>query len=156
MRADLHCHTTLSDGSLGIEETIAQAKRYGIDCFALTDHDTLASLSRAEVVGNRYGVRIIPAAEFSCYDSTRNTKAHIICYNPLKPDRLEGLCLRTSELRKKRGKQMAMKVIEKYPITLDSIIRYATGSKVIYKCHIMHALMDYGYTERYTTSCLIP
>ncbi len=146
MKADLHCHTTLSDGSLGIEETIAQAKRYGIDHFALTDHDTLASASRAVVLGERYGIKVIPAVEFSCYDSKRNSKAHIICYNPLKPDRLEGLCLRTSELRKKRGKQMAMKVIEKYPITLESILRYATGSKVIFKCHIMHALMDYGYT----------
>ncbi|MCH5323963.1 MAG: PHP domain-containing protein [Eubacterium sp.] len=146
MKADLHCHTTLSDGSLGIEETIAQAKRYGIDYFALTDHDTLASSSRAVVLGERYGIKIIPAVEFSCYDSERKSKVHIICYNPQKPDRLEGLCLRTCELRKKRGKQMAMKVLEKYPITLESIIRYATGSKVIFKCHIMHALMDYGYT----------
>ena len=40
MKADLHCHTTMSDGSLGLEETIAQAKRYGIDYFAITDHDT--------------------------------------------------------------------------------------------------------------------
>ncbi len=146
MKADLHCHTTLSDGSLGIEETIAQAKRYDIDYFAITDHDTLASISRADVLGSRYGVKIIPAVEISTYDSKRNCKAHIICYNPAKPDRLEGLCLRTCELRKQRGKQMAKKVIDKYPITLESILRYATGSKVIFKCHIMHALMDYGYT----------
>lgn len=146
MKADLHCHTTLSDGSLGIEETIAQAKRYGIDYFAITDHDTLASSSRAVILGERYGVKMIPAVEFSTYDSARKSKAHIICYNPAKPDRLEGLCLRTCELRKKRGKQMAMKVLEKYPITLESILRYATCSKVIFKCHIMHALMDYGYT----------
>ncbi len=146
MKADLHCHTTLSDGSLGIEETIAQAKRYGIDYFAITDHDTLASVSRADILGNRYGVKIIPAVEISTYDSKRKTKAHIICYNPVKPDRLEGLCIRTCELRKQRGKQMAKKVLEKYPITLESILRYATGSKVIFKCHIMHALMDYGYT----------
>ena len=146
MKADLHCHTTLSDGSLGIEETIAQAKRYGIDYFAITDHDTLSSFSRAVVLGERYGVKIIPAVEFSTYDSKRNSKAHIICYNPEKPGRLEGLCLRTCELRKKRGKLMAQKVLEKYPITLESILRYATGSKVIFKCHIMHALMDYGYT----------
>ena len=146
MKADLHCHTTMSDGSLGLEETIAQAKRYGIDYFAITDHDTLSSSSRAVVLGERYGVNVIPAVEFSTYDSKHGTKAHIICYNPEKPNRLEGLCLRTCELRKKRGKQMAMKVIEKYPITLESILRYATGSKVIFKCHIMHALMDYGYT----------
>lgn len=146
MKADLHCHTTLSDGSLGIEEIIAQAQRYGIDHLAITDHDTMSSASRAVVLGQRYGIKVIPAVEFSTYDSTRKTKAHIICYNPVKPDRLEGLCLRTCELRKKRGKSMALKVMEKYPITLESIVRYATGSKVIFKCHIMHALMDYGYT----------
>lgn len=146
MRADLHCHTTLSDGSLGIEEVIAQAKRNNLDCIAITDHDTLSSMSRAAVLGKRYGVDIIPAVEFSAYDGKRNTKVHLICYNPTKPDRLEGLCLRTCESRKVRGKNMSMKVIENFPITLENIIKYAAGSKAIYKCHIMHALMDYGYT----------
>ena len=146
MKADLHCHTTLSDGSLGIEEVIAQAKRNGLECLAITDHDTLSSMSRAAVLGNRYGVSVIPAVEFSAYDGKRNTKAHLICYNPQKPDRLEGLCLRTCEVRKVRGKAMSMKVIENFPITLENIIKYAAGSKAIYKCHIMHALMDYGYT----------
>lgn len=46
----------------------------------------------------------------------------------------------------KLGKSIAMRVLEKYPITLESILRYSAGSKAIYKCHIMHALMDYGYT----------
>ena len=46
MKIDLHCHTTLSDGSFGIEEVITQAKRTGIDVLSITDHDTLASYSR--------------------------------------------------------------------------------------------------------------
>lgn len=146
MRADLHCHTTLSDGSLGIEEVIAQAKRNKLDYIAITDHDTLSSMSRAAVLGKRYGITVIPAVEFSAYDGKRNAKAHLICYNPQKPDRLEGLCLRTCETRKVRGKNFSMRVIENYPITLENIIKYASGSKAIYKCHIMHALMDYGYT----------
>lgn len=146
MKADLHCHTTLSDGSLGIEEIIAQAKRNGIDYLAITDHDSLSSLSRASVLGNRYGVTVLPAVEFSTFDGDRGTKAHIICYLPKKPDRLEGLCIKNCEARKKRGKKMAMKILDKYPITLENIVRYSTGSKAIYKCHIMHALMDYGYT----------
>ena len=65
---------------------------------------------------------------------------------PKKPDRLEGLCLRTCEARKQRGKKMALKVMEQYPIALENILHYAAGGKAIYKCHIMHALMDYGYT----------
>ena len=44
------------------------------------------------------------------------------------------------------GKEMALKVIEQYPIAFENILRYAAGGKTIYKCHIMHALMDYGYT----------
>jgi hypothetical protein len=148
MKADLHCHTTLSDGSLGIEETIAQARRHSLDCIAITDHDTLSSLSRSNVLGQRYGVSVIPAVEFSAFDGARKTKAHIICYMPKKPDRLEGLCMRTTDFRKKRGISMAKKVTEEYDISIDHILRYSAGSKAIYKCHIMHALMDYGYTTR--------
>ena len=65
MRADLHCHTTLSNGSLGIEEVIAQAKRNKIDVLSITDHDSLASTSRAVILGQRYGIRVLPAVEIS-------------------------------------------------------------------------------------------
>ncbi len=146
IKADLHCHTTLSDGSLGIEEVIAQAKRNGIDYLAITDHDCISSVSRAAVLGQRYGIEIIPAVEFSAFDGKRGSKAHILCYMPQKPARLEGLCMRNSEMRRQRGKKMAFKVIERYPITLENIVKYSAGSKAIYKGHIMHALMDYGYT----------
>ena len=146
MKADLHCHTTISDGSLGISDIIKQADRDDVRYLAITDHDSLASLSRSAVLGKRYNVTVIPAAEFSAFDSARGRKVHILCYMPEKPDRLEGLCLRTSEGRMKLGKSIAMRVLEKYPITLESILRYSAGSKAIYKCHIRHALMDYGYT----------
>lgn len=146
MKADLHCHTTLSDGSLGIEEVIAQAKRNGLDYLAITDHDCLSSISRAVILGQRYGIEIIPAVEFSAFDPKRNSKAHILCYLPKKPDRLEGLCMRNCEMRRQRGKKMALKVIERYPIALENIVKYSSGSKAIFKSHIMHALMDYGYT----------
>lgn len=146
MKADLHCHTTISDGSLGISDVIRQADRDDVRYLAITDHDSLASLSRAAVLGKRYNVNVIPAAEFSAFDSARGRKVHILCYMPEKPDRLEGLCLRTSEGRMKLGKSIALRVLEKYPITLESILRYSAGSKAIYKCHVMHALMDYGYT----------
>ncbi len=146
MKADLHCHTTISDGSLGISDVIRQADRNDVRCLAITDHDSLASLSRSAVLGKRYNVNVIPAVEFSAFDSERRKKVHILCYMPAKPDRLEGLCLRTSTGRMDLGKRMAVKVLDKYPITLESILRYSAGSKAIYKCHIMHALMDYGYT----------
>ena len=146
MRADLHCHTTVSDGSLGISDVIRQADRDDVRYLAITDHDSFASISRSAVLGKRYNVNIIPAAELSAFDKDRGRKVHILCYRPERPDRLEGICYRTSEGRMQLGKTMAAKVVAKYPITLESILRYSAGSKAIYKCHIMHALMDYGYT----------
>lgn len=150
MTGDLHCHTTLSDGSLGIEEVIAQAKRMGLDFLAITDHDTLSSSSRAQILGERYGVRVIPAVELSAWDKKRDQKVHILCYAPQKPDRLEGLCLKSRTIRTECAKDMIAKVLERYPIPADAVSHYTKGSKSIFKQHIMRALVNYGYaTELY-------
>ncbi len=149
MTGDLHCHTKLSDGSLGIEDIILQAKRTGIDFISITDHDTMASFSRVSILGERYGVRMIPGVELSSWDKERNRKVHILCYAPQKPDRLEGLCLKACEIRKKNAKEMVENVMKLYPITPESVTKYATGSKSIFKQHIMHALIDYGYSTHF-------
>lgn len=145
MICDLHCHTTLSDGSLGIEDTIVQAKRLGIDFLSITDHDTLSSFSRANILGERHGVKIIQGVEMSAWDKKRNSKVHILCYAPQKPDRLEGLCLKCCEIRKACSKEMIEKVMKLYPITAESVLKHCTGSKSIFKSHIMRALIEYGY-----------
>lgn len=150
MVGDLHCHTTLSDGSLGIEEVIAQAKRMQLDALAITDHDTLSSSSRAQILGERYGVKVIPAVELSAWDKKRNKKVHVLCYAPQKPDRLEGLCIKSCNIRTECAKDMISKVMERFPIPQDAVRMYTKGSKSIYKSHIMRALVNYGYaTELY-------
>ncbi|MDE7105148.1 MAG: PHP domain-containing protein [Ruminococcus sp.] len=145
MVCDLHCHTKFSDGSLGIEDIISQAKRTGISWLSITDHDTTASFSRADILGQREGVKILRGIELSAWDKKRSSKVHILCYAPQKPDRLEGLCLKSCEIRKACSKEMIEKVMQKFPITLESILKYTTASKSIFKQHIMRALIDYGY-----------
>lgn len=145
MICDLHCHTTLSDGSLGIEDIIVQAKRMNIDFLSITDHDTLSSFSIANILGERYGVKILQGVEMSAWDKERGKKVHILCYAPKKPDRLEGLCLKSCEIRKACSKEMIENVMKLYPITPESVLKHCTGSKSIYKSHIMRALIEYGY-----------
>ncbi|MBP1560612.1 MAG: PHP domain-containing protein [Oscillospiraceae bacterium] len=149
MIGDLHCHTKLSDGSLGIEDIIVQAKRTGIDFISITDHDTMSSISRAKILGERYGIQILPGVELSAWDKSRGRKVHILCYAPQKPDRLEGVCKKACEIRKACAKEMVENVMKIYPITAESVMKYATGSKSIFKQHIMHALIDYGYTTEF-------
>ncbi|NLK69817.1 MAG: PHP domain-containing protein [Clostridiales bacterium] len=149
MICDLHCHTKLSDGSLGIEEIIAQAKKTNIDFISITDHDTLSSFSRVSILGERYGVKVIQGVEMSAWDKERGKKVHILCYAPQKPDRLEGLCLKSCEIRKACSKEMVEKVMKLYPISLESVLKHATSSKSIFKQHIMHALIEYGYAMEF-------
>ena len=147
MAADLHCHTKLSDGSVGIEDLIVIAQKSGIDTIAITDHDCLAGTVRGKVIGKRYGVNVIPGVEISAIDNEAGKKVHILCYLADAPDRLEGLCKRTSIARKRAGQIMMLKVAGRFPITSDFIISHASGSTNLYKQHIMHALMDAGYTN---------
>lgn len=147
MAADLHCHTKLSDGSVGIEDLIVIAQKSGIDTIAITDHDCLAGTVRGQVIGKRYGVNVIPGVELSAFDSEAGKKVHILSYLADKPDRLEGICKRTSVARKRAGQIMMLKVAARFPVSTDFIISHASGSTNLFKQHIMHALMDAGYTS---------
>ncbi|PWL88843.1 MAG: PHP domain-containing protein [Escherichia coli] len=148
MAADLHCHTKLSDGSVGIEDLIAIAKKSGIDTIAVTDHDCLAGTVRAQVISKRYDVKVIPGVELSAFDEEAGKKVHILAYLADAPDRLEGLCKRTSIARKRAGQIMMLKVASRFPVSSEFIISHASGSTNLYKQHIMHALMDAGYTDK--------
>ena len=90
MPADLHCHTRLSDGSLGIEDLIILANKMGVNTIAITDHDCLAGTVRGKIIGQRHGVTVIPGLSFFI-DTKRGRKAHLLCYLSDNPDRLEGL-----------------------------------------------------------------
>ena len=145
MIGDLHCHTRISDGSMGIEEVIAYAKRMGLSFLAITDHDTMSGVMRAIVLGKRYGVEVVSGCEISCIDPETGRKVHILCYLPKYPERLEGLFIKIQDERKNAGSEMVKRVMKFYPITIEHVLRYTSGSNVIYKAHIMNTLMDLGY-----------
>ena len=148
MSADLHCHTRLSDGSLGIEDLLALAKKRGLKTIAITDHDCLAGTVRGKIVGERFGVTVIPGVELSATDTTNGGEVHLLCYKSDFPDRLEGLCRRNSLERKKVAHIMMLKTAKKYPITTELVVKCMSGSTNIYKQHIAHALMECGFTDR--------
>ena len=147
MTADLHTHTMLSDGTLGLEELIQVAKKSGVDTIAITDRDTLAGTVRAQIIGKRYNINVITGVELSCWDSVNNRKVHLLCYQPDSPDRLEGLCMRTSLARKRSSRLMVIKAVAKYPLTSEFINKNAQGSTNIFKQHIMKALMHIGFAD---------
>ena len=148
LSADLHCHTRLSNGSLGLEDLIILAKKRGITTIAITDHDCIAGANRGKIVGERHGITVIPGVELSGTDKTNGQEIHMLCYKPDFPDRLEGLCRRSSMIRKKSSHIMMLKTAQRYPITPEFVAKCASGSTNIFKVHIMQALIENGFTDR--------
>ena len=85
----------------------------------IRDSDTTASATRAVVIGRRQQINVIHGVEFSTMDTPRGKKAHLLCYLCDTPDRLEGLCRRISESRKKASMDMIRRVMRYYPIPLE-------------------------------------
>ena len=50
MHADLHCHTTASDGALSPQDILQLAFENGLDMLAITDHDTLDGYFEAKTL----------------------------------------------------------------------------------------------------------
>ncbi len=84
--ADLHNHTTASDGDLTPDELVFNAKELGINTIGITDHDTLDSLGNAIAAGKNYGVGVIPGVEASVRFDKPFFKGtlHLLCYFPEK------------------------------------------------------------------------
>lgn len=147
MAADLHCHTKMSDGSVGIDELVLLAEKSGIPVISVTDHDTFSGSVRAGIIGKRHGVKVVPGAEFSTWDSATGRKAHILCYCCENPQRLECLCKQMRDERSHAAALMLQKVKKIYPISEEMVLRRAKGSTAVYKQHIMHTLIDAGYAH---------
>lgn len=149
MSGDLHCHTRLSDGSLGIEEIIAFALKKGLSTVAITDHDCLAGTVRGKVIGARHGLQVIPGVELSSTLEEAGKNIHILCYLPDAPDMLEGLCKRNSQARKRASHFMMLQVAKRYNIPTEFIAKCATGSTNLFKKHIMQSLIECGYADSF-------
>jgi len=60
--ADLHLHTTASDGTQGIHELITRAGTFGLSIIAITDHDTIADVL-TDRVARINGIEVITGVE---------------------------------------------------------------------------------------------
>ena len=149
IKADLHIHTDISDGSLSTEEVIKNAKEKGLTHIAITNHDTVKGLKEAIELGKKYNIVVIPGIEISAYDFKRNRKVHLLGYGiDLEGKHITNLCER---LLKDRN-EMTLKQVQiirslGYDITEEEVKIYGKNSGISYKQHIMQVLIDKGYIK---------
>ena len=65
LNADLHCHSTVSDGTLEPEALAARAKANGVELWSLTDHDEVGGQQRALAAARELGLPYLSGVEIS-------------------------------------------------------------------------------------------
>lgn len=143
-KADLHMHSTCSDGKFSPTELVHRAKNYGISCIAITDHDTMDGVDEAEEAGVKLGVEIIPGVEVTAVIDGR--ESHVLCYGADRRNAAWRTLLkkqRTSRLE--RASQMLVKLQEMGILLNMEDIRKTMETDVITRPHIAQALVREGH-----------
>jgi hypothetical protein len=65
VNADLHAHSTRSDGTLPPADLVRRAAARGVALFALTDHDETSGLAEADAAARDTGMRLVHGVEVS-------------------------------------------------------------------------------------------
>jgi predicted metal-dependent phosphoesterase TrpH len=145
MRADLHLHTTASDGKLTPQELVRQAVELKLDVIAITDHDSVGGISPAlEVAKSFPQLMVIPGVEINT--DVPKGEVHILGYfiNYRGPEFNHALEeLRNS--RYERGKKMVAKLAEiGVHIDWGRVLELA-GEGSVGRPHIAQAMLERGY-----------
>ncbi|HZK84230.1 MAG TPA: PHP domain-containing protein [Desulfosporosinus sp.] len=144
--ADLHCHTTASDGLLSPTELVRLAAKLGLKGIGITDHDTIQGWIEAEQAGVDYQIRILKGLELST--SWKGKEVHILGY---EVDRSSNdLIEQLSVLSKERETRMA-KILARFKdlginISVDEVLRFARGES-IGRPHIAQVLIARRYVR---------
>jgi predicted metal-dependent phosphoesterase TrpH len=148
-RIDLHTHTTASDGSLSPEDLVRLAKQQGVTALAVTDHDSVAGLSRALAEGQRLGVEIIPGIEISCL--YKDIELHILGYfiNPEDP-LLQPTLARYLASRDDRNPRIVERLRALGCDLTYEEVKSLAGAATIGRPHIAKVLMRKGYVRSVT------
>ena len=105
LNADLHSHSTASDGTLDSGELAVRAQANGVELWALTDHDELAGLPAARAAAERVGLPFVDGIEISV--TFAGTTVHIVGLgiDPRNDELVAGIA-EVRAGREERAKQM--------------------------------------------------
>jgi len=142
VRADLHCHSSASDGTRPPADVVARAAAAGLSALALTDHDTIAGIAAA-AAALPHGLALIGGMELSC--RREGHSVHLLGY--LFDHAHEELAEQIHAIRASRVER-ANTMIAKLndlgvAVSWDQVTRIAGGG-VIGRPHIARAMMEVG------------
>lgn len=145
MKADLHTHSTASDGQYMPAELVRLAVEQGLDALALTDHDTTDGLEEAVQAGEALGLQVIRGIELSAREYPT---FHILGYN-IDPESsaLAALCREMKAGRDERSPRI-IRFLKEQGIDISlSEVEDLAGGIIVGRPHFAQVLVRHGYVS---------
>lgn len=145
LNADLHCHSTVSDGTLEPEAIAARAAANGVELWALTDHDEIAGQQRARAAAHAAGMAYLTGCEISV--TFADETVHIVGLGFDADDAAlrEGLA-RTRGGREARARDMAAALAQVgIHGAYEGALAYVSNPELISRTHFARFLVERGH-----------
>ncbi|HEY9071418.1 MAG TPA: PHP domain-containing protein [Candidatus Ozemobacteraceae bacterium] len=144
--ADLHVHSTASDGVFTPSELVRQAGDLGLGALALTDHDTLAGIPEAREAARKTGIELVAGIELSCGWPGQDLSLHVV---GLFVDEASGSLTSLLDDQKRHRFHRAMEILERLQglgIPMNALRErfLASEDRVLGRPHIARYLMEIG------------
>lgn len=143
--ADLHSHSTVSDGLLAPREVVVRAAEHGVELFSLTDHDEVSGLAEADAAAREVGIPFVHGVEVSV--TWASTTIHVVGLGIDPDDRPLQLSLaRVRSGRTERAQQMAEGLAAAgIDDAYEGALRFVRNPELISRTHFARHLVESGY-----------
>ncbi|MEW6514774.1 MAG: 3',5'-nucleoside bisphosphate phosphatase [Pseudomonadota bacterium] len=144
--ADLHCHSTTSDGLMSPAALVERAKTNGVDLLALTDHDEIGGLDEAKSAADALGLNFVTGVEISVSWGDDQT-VHIVGLNfdHRYPELVAGL----ARVRSGRDARAGLMAVELAKAGIDGAyegaLKYVGNPALISRSHFARYIVERGF-----------
>lgn len=149
-KADLHCHSTCSDGTCTPFEILDLAKKIGLRGLSITDHDSVLAYPAALEKAKELDLYLIPGVEFSSHH--KNQSVHILAYSfDYTHPAIHALC----EKHKRRRLDRNLKILDKLKTVgflIDPEELLALSFATLGRPHIAYLMMQKKYVPDIATA----
>ena len=107
--ADLHVHSSASDGVLSPVDLVKASKNAGLSVVGITDHDTVKGVAEALAAGAEQGIQVVPGIELSCAWPDFDIPLHVV---GLFMDHTSKTLVELLETQRRSRYSRALKILE--------------------------------------------
>ncbi|SFE36962.1 PHP domain-containing protein [Alteribacillus iranensis] len=145
-KADLHMHSTASDGGYSPSDLMHKCKKAGLSIVSLTDHDSTEGIAEAKETASSLQITIINGIELST--KAQNKNVHMLGYGiDINHQELQDVLAEQRILREKRLHSILQK-LKDVDISLkpEDVTKHTDGGS-IGRPHIAKALIEKGFVH---------